>query len=137
MVFFFIASSTMPSCAYRISSVGVLSINILLGHPDWKRGEIRIFAAFPKEEVAEQTEKLNRLISEGRLPISQRNVRIFPTDEETDFSSLVQKVSGMADLVVLGFTEERIHEKGREIFLRHEGLRDVLFVSARERIVIE
>jgi hypothetical protein len=34
MVFFFIASSTMPNCAYRINSVGVLSMNIRLGQPE-------------------------------------------------------------------------------------------------------
>jgi amino acid transporter len=122
---------------YDNASLMILLAYILLGHPDWKRAEIRIFAAFPKDEVAEETEKLNRLILEGRLPITQRNMRIFPTDEETDFSSLIQRVSGLSDLVVLGFTEERLHEKGREIFLRHPDLREVLYVSARERIVIE
>jgi hypothetical protein len=33
-VFFFIASSAIPNCAKRINSVGVLSMNILLGHPE-------------------------------------------------------------------------------------------------------
>ncbi len=122
---------------YDNANLMILLAYILLGHPDWKNAEISIFAALPKDEVAEETAKLEALITEGRLPITRRHLRIFPTVEETDFSSLVERLSGAADLVVLGFTEERIQEKGRELFLRQPELRDVLFVSARQRIVIE
>jgi hypothetical protein len=39
--------------------------------------------------------------------------------------------------VILGFTLERLREAGPALFLRHPSLSDCLFVSARQRILIE
>jgi amino acid transporter len=122
---------------YRNANLMVLLSYILLGHPDWAGAEIRIFAAFPYDEVKEQTKTLKAMISEGRLPISLSNLQIIPTDDRVDFAGLVEKRSYSADLVILGFTEERLREKGSELLLRHPILRDVLFVSAEETIFIE
>jgi hypothetical protein len=62
---------------------------------------------------------------------------VIPTDERSDFRRLVQTRSAEADLVILGFTEPRLREKGTELLLRHPDLSDVLFVSAQERVLIE
>lgn len=115
----------------------ILLAYILLGHKDWDDAEIRIFAAFPYEEVAEQRDRLNEMRVSGRLPISEKNLRIISTDDKVDFHTLVERRSSNAHLVILGFTEERLKEKGPELFLGHPGLRDVLFVSAHQRILIE
>jgi amino acid transporter len=122
---------------YRNANLMILLSYILLGHPDWEGAEIHIFAAFPYQEVEEQTERLNVMIQEGRLPISSKNLQIIPTDDRVDFAALVEKRSYGADLVVLGFTEARLREKGKELLLRHPALMDVLFVSAEETIFIE
>jgi amino acid transporter len=122
---------------YRNANLMILLSYILLGHPDWKGAEIHIFAAFPQQEVEEQTERLNEMISEGRLPIASKNLQIIPTDDRVDFAALVEKRSYSADLVILGFTEARLREKGTELLLRHPVLQDVLFVSAEETIFIE
>ena len=29
---------------------------IVLGHPEWKRGEIKLFASFPEEDLEEERE---------------------------------------------------------------------------------
>jgi hypothetical protein len=50
---------------------------------------------------------------------------------------MVEKRSHAADLVILGFTEARLKEKGKELLQRHPNLQDVLFVSAEETIFIE
>ncbi len=110
---------------------------ILLGHRDWKQGEIKIFAAAPLEDAKEEREKLNEMITSGRLPVAKHNVRVIPTDENTDFEALVERRSSDADLVILGFTEERLIERGTELLTRHPTLQDTLFVSARERVSIE
>ena len=115
----------------------VLLAYILLAHPDWNNAEISMFAAFPSEQADEQTHKLNVMISEGRIPISQKNIQIIPTDERVNYDRLVQMHSSKADLVVLGFTDERLKKKGSELFLRHPELNDILFVSAQQRILIE
>jgi len=115
----------------------ILLSYILLGHRDWKDGEIKIFAAAPHAEAKEEREKLNEMITSGRLPVAKHNVRVIPTDEDTDFEALVERRSSDADLVILGFTEERLIERGTELLTRHPTLQDTLFVSARERVSIE
>ena len=122
---------------YRNANLMIILSYILLGHPDWKEAEIHIFAAFPIEEVEEQTAKLDQMISEGRLPIAGKNLQIIPTDDRVDFAALVEKRSYSADLVILGFTEARLKERGSDLLLRHPILQDVLFVSAEETIFIE
>ncbi len=122
---------------YRNANLMVLLSYILLGHPDWGGAEIHIFAAFPYNQVEEETARLNTMISEGRLPIAAQNLEIIPTDDRVDFAALVERRSYAADLVILGFTQARLQEKGMELLLRHPVLQDVLFVSAEETIFIE
>lgn len=121
---------------YRNANLMILLSYILLGHPDWKGAEISIKAAFPHSQVADLTARLDQMISEGRLPITPKNLQIIPTDDRVDFDALVEDRSSAADLVILGFTEERLREKGAELLLRHPKLQDVLFVSAEETITI-
>ena len=115
----------------------ILLAYILLGHRDWHGAEIDIFAAYPEREVRERGEELHSMISEGRLLISEKNLTVIPTDERTDFQRLVEARSGAADLVLLGFTTERLARRGGELFQRYPALRDVLFVSAEETIEID
>ena len=122
---------------YRNANLMILLAYILLGHPDWREGEITLYAAYPKPEVRERTAELRDMISDGRLLISEKNVRVFGTDDRTDFSRLMEVKSAYADLVIRGFTETKLEQKGPGLFSRHRGLRDILWVSAEERIFIE
>jgi len=122
---------------YRNASLIILLSYILLGHPDWDGAELSIFAAFPDSQVRERTDELMALIAEGRIAISGRRLKVFPTDDRIDFSRLVEAKSADADLVLMGFTEERLGSKGTELFTRHLGLNEILWVSARESIAIE
>ncbi len=115
----------------------VLIAYILLAHPDWHHAEISVFAAFPSDQANEQTIKLKEMLAAGRIPISEKNIKIIPTDDRDNFDKLVKLRSSMADLVILGFTDDLLKEKGIELFLRHPELNDVLFVSAQQRILIE
>jgi amino acid transporter len=122
---------------HRNANLMILLSYILLGHPDWSSAELKIFAAYPKQQAAERTEQLHTMIREGRIPVSPRKVEIIGTDDRIDFSSLVQAKSSEADLVVMGFTEERLRQKGSELLLRHPSLNEVLWVAAHERISME
>ena len=115
----------------------ILLAYILLGHRDWHGAEIAIFAAYPKRDVKERSEELHGMISEGRLLITEKNVVVIPTEDDIDFERLVEARSTAADLVLMGFTSERVGRRGREIFERFPALRDVLFVSAEETISID
>lgn len=122
---------------HRNANLMVLLAYILLGHKDWAGAEVSIFAAYPRSQVKERTEELHAMIEEGRLLISEKNVLVIPTDDGIDFQRLVQARSDTADLVLMGFTDERLDRKGRDLFHRFPTLRDVLFVSAKEQIFID
>jgi len=122
---------------HQNANLMILLSYILLGHPDWSSADLQIFAAYPKAQAAERTEQLHTMIREGRIPVSPRKVEIIGTDDRIDFSSLVQAKSSEADLVVMGFTEERLRQKGTELLVRHPSLNEVLWVAAHERISME
>ncbi|MGD2067166.1 MAG: amino acid permease [Gemmatimonadota bacterium] len=121
----------------RNANLMILLAYILLGHRHWQGAEVSIFAAYPRGDVRERSEELRAMIAEGRLLITEKNVQVIPTDQEIDFERLVEARSGTADLVMLGFTGERLERKGRVLLERFPSLRDVLFVSAEETIFIE
>jgi amino acid transporter len=120
----------------RNANLMILLAYILLGHADWKGAEISIYAAYPRGEVMERARDLHQMITEGRLLISDKNVVVIPTDDDVDFQELVVARSGTADLVLMGFTSDRIEAKGTELLRRFPGLRDVLWVSAEEAIFL-
>ena len=122
---------------YRNANLMILLSYLLLGHPDWQRAEARIFAAFPEHQVEKESAKLGEMIASGRLPVSRKNVEIIATADDVDFTRLVEKRSSAADLVLLGFTEEKLKERGPEVFTRHPVLRDVLFVAAQQQILMD
>jgi len=121
----------------RNANLMILLAYILLGHPDWHDAEVRIFAAYPQAEVEHRKQQLHEMITSGRLPISTKNLRVIPTDAKVDFDGLVERHSAQADLVIFGFTEKRLRDKGSALFRRHAALADVLYVSAEQRILIE
>jgi hypothetical protein len=120
----------------RNANLMILLSYILLGHRDWHGAEVSLFAAFPRNEIRERVAGIQEMISEGRLLISEKNVVVIPTDGSIDFDRLVEARSAGADLVMVGFTEQRLEQKGQAIFLRFPELRDVLFVAAEESISI-
>ena len=122
---------------YANASLLILIAYILLDHSDWQAAEISVYAAFPRDEVEERAQTLRQMISEGRIPISPRNIEIISTDDRVDFNQLVRERSEDADLVLHGFTEARLERKGEELFERHAGLHDTLYVCARQHIEIE
>ena len=59
---------------YENSNLMILLGYILLGHPEWEKGEIKIFSVYNGNNPEENKEKLQKLINEGRLPISPSNI---------------------------------------------------------------
>lgn len=112
----------------------ILLSYILLGHPDWDGATIEVFAALPRGQLEERRREFKRLVSEGRLPISEKNLRFIPTNDVAAFRQLVASRSEHADLAVVGFDLEGVHQRGAEVFTNHASLKDVLFVHAPERI---
>ncbi len=115
----------------------VLLAYILLGQAEWRKAEMHIFAGFPSSQVDEEHDKLVDWIRHGRIPISPSNIIFHSVDEGEAFAAQVASSSAEADLVLMGFTLERLRAKGPELLLRHADLGDVLFVCAGEKVIIE
>ena len=115
----------------------ILLSYILLGHPDWKNAHVQVFAALPRVEVKKTQQDFAQLISEGRLPISEKNIEYIPTDDPEAFRKLVSERSSEADLAVIGFDMHGLAERGADVFINHAKLHDVLFVRAPKQINID
>jgi len=110
---------------------------ILVGHKDWRRAEISIFAAFPPDQVVEQRGRFEAMMEAGRIPIRKENVRFFSVVDGQAYHSLVEGSSAQADLVVLGVTLDRLADKREYLLTRYPTFGEVLFVAAAEHVAID
>ncbi|MFA9392338.1 MAG: amino acid permease [Prolixibacteraceae bacterium] len=120
---------------YRNANLMILLAYILVGHPDWKKGFIKIFSLSPKNEMEIRHEKITKLIREGRIPISPNNVEMISFDPSQDRKEVITTHSIDADLTLIGFTAETI-QNGIEAFKGYEDLSNILFVSANKAKVL-
>ncbi|MCI4667512.1 MAG: amino acid permease [Bacteroidia bacterium] len=114
----------------------ILMAYIILGHPEWKRGLIKIFAIYPENEASDQKEKLIGLINQGRLAISPNNVEVIARKEERSIKAIINQRSGDADLTIVGFHQESLKKHNEEVFGGYEKLGNVIFVNTdKEKII--
>jgi hypothetical protein len=119
------------SIDHENANLMILLSYIILGHPDWKKGKIKIFEIAPGHELDKSREKLTEIIQSGRLPISPKNIEIIELDENVSHFKLINERSKGAGLSVVGFREEQLkHDKN--IFSHYKELGDVLFVNASQ-----
>ncbi len=102
----------------------------LVGHRDWKKSKISIYALFPEENLEEYQDDLKETIRDGRLPISPRNVEIIIQREDVSIKSMINHKSRDADLTIIGIHSEMIKQIGDEYFSGFEDIGDILFVNA-------
>ncbi len=107
----------------------ILLAYIIQGHPDWKKGTIKIFAIYPEDQLDAQKEKLLGLIKSGRLPISPSNVELINANYANKKHVIIQH-SMDADLSILGFNHEDVEKEGAELFTGFEDMGNILFVSS-------
>ena len=115
----------------------ILLSYIILGHPDWKRASVRVFAALPQDAMVQMRNEFSRLIQDGRLPISEKNIEYIPMEDVDVFRAEVRERSSGADLTVIGFSVDGLQVRGSDVFTNHAGLKDVLFVHTPRQITIE
>ncbi|HKJ79289.1 MAG TPA: hypothetical protein VKA10_07125 [Prolixibacteraceae bacterium] len=113
---------------YRNANLMILLGYIMLGHPDWKRAKIKIFALYPKESMEEKRKQLIELIKTGRLPISRSNVTMIPY-EMGSRKQVIKKYSADSDLTLIGFTSDML-KKIEDFTEGYEDLGNILFVGA-------
>ena len=109
---------------------------IIVGHPEWKRAEIKLFGCFDSTEAGREVNKLSTIMTEGRLPISIHNV----TSVSCSMDELEEEVfhrSAQADLVIAGLKADSPEPRAVADALRHyERANEVLLVHSSEQISI-
>jgi amino acid transporter len=111
---------------------------ILVGHSEWKRAKIRLFACSTSWDTELDADALSTVIKEGRLPISMQNVTSVSYESEEALEQEVALRSAQADLVITGLTADDINSADFDYVLqRYEGVNDVLFVHSIEPIAID
>ncbi len=103
---------------------------IMLGHPDWGKAQIKIYALFDETEVEEQKEKLFELIASGRLPISANHVMVVPYKQYQDVKNKINEYSTDADLTIIGFDQNVNKEHAASIFNGFNEIGNILFVNS-------
>lgn len=115
---------------YENANLMILLSYIILGHSDWKKGQIKIFATFAERNIKIEEEKLIELTASGRLHISANNISVLPLNEGESRHDLIIENSQDADLTVIGFHEGMIKsDKNIELFEGYDNIGNILFVN--------
>jgi len=115
---------------YENANLMILLGYIILGHPEWRKGQIKIFAMHPPADIDRKREELLNMIASGRLPISSKNVELIPADPDINPKTIVSSRSTDADLTIIGFRSELIKAEGVKIFSDYDDIGNILFVSS-------
>ena len=67
---------------YRNANLVILLAYIIMGHPEWKDCNIELFGAFEVKELNRKVGKLDKLINNGRIPISEKNIQKIPWNKK-------------------------------------------------------
>jgi hypothetical protein len=111
----------------------ILLSYIITGHPEWKKGRIRIFVICRPENVEETEQRMTDLLSTGRLPITRKNIEIITQSPEVSSRSLINEKSKDAGLTLMGIRKELLHRQKEEFFKGYDELGTTMFVHSKEQ----
>lgn len=120
---------------YRNANLMILLAYILIGHPEWKDCQIRVFDVI-QEDSEHAHDSLEVLIESGRLPISASNIQRVPKPADADFAEVVCQGSDDADLIILGLSLKKLRKDNGAFLMRFNCAQDMLFVRAGQQILI-
>ncbi|MDD4489111.1 MAG: amino acid permease [Paludibacter sp.] len=115
----------------------ILMSFIILGHPDWKRSNIKIHYLCRENEVESVKIWLDDLIMSGRMPIYKQNIEIVIREEKVSVKDVISNYSSEAGLTIIGFIPEDVKQNGRGVFENYEKLGNILFVNACSAKIID
>ncbi|MCB0339146.1 MAG: hypothetical protein KDD53_06060 [Bdellovibrionales bacterium] len=123
---------------YENASLMILLGFVILGHPDWRKATIKIFAIASESPNVDDRALFLDLIQSGRLPISPNNIQIIPNSAISMGRALINEWSRDADLTMVGVQADAIKRLGTEVFTDYDGVGNILFVcSASEKELVE
>ena len=127
----------LSSRDYENSNMMILLGYIILGHPEWKNAQIKVFSIYPKDQFEEYKQQMFDYIADGRLPISPRNMKMVPHDEEVNVKDIINDRSVNSDLTIIGFRGELVKKQKLEIFEGYKQIGNILFVNSKDKKDIE
>lgn len=122
---------------YENSNLMILLSYIILGHPDWRKSEIKIFDICKDYKVEETRRNLLELVKTGRIPITPKNIEIIRKKENVSSKQIICEKSVDAGLTIIGFRPEHLELYGINLFKGYEQIGDVLFVNTHKAKEIE
>ena len=122
---------------YENSNMMILLGYIILGHPDWKNAQIKVFSIYPKDKFEEYKNQMFDYIESGRLPISPRNMKMLLHDEDISIKEIINQRSSKSDLTIIGFRGELVKKQKLDIFEGYNNLGNILFVNSINKKDIE
>ena len=75
-------------------------------------------------------------IEAGRLPISPRNMKMVPHDEDISVKEIINKRSSNSDLTIIGFRGELVKKQKLDIFEGYDNLGNILFVNSINKKIL-
>jgi len=110
---------------------------IILGHPDWKNGNIKIFDICREDEYEDVRKKMDELLKSGRLPITNQNIEILVQKDDMPIKEIINTYSADAALTMIGINEGGIRNLAADVFTGHDELGNVLFLNSHDKKIIE
>ncbi len=110
---------------------------IISGNKDWKNSVIKIFSIATKENIEAEKQNIIDLTQDGRLPISVNNITMITLKEDQSIKERINEQSADAALTIIGFRQESVKMRGREMFDGYNQIGDILFVNSSGEKVIK
>ncbi|MDR0295962.1 MAG: amino acid permease [Prevotellaceae bacterium] len=105
---------------------------IIMAHPDWHKGYIKIFNTCAEGHEEETKEDIQERVAAGRLPITLANIEIITLKDNRSFTDAVNEHSKHAGLTMIGFNEETTGPEAVKLFVDFHGIGDILFVHSSQ-----
>jgi amino acid transporter len=124
------------SADYVNANLMILLSYIILGHPAWRKSDIRIFQVCREDQLESFRKTHEIMLRSGRLPITEKNIEWIIEDCEVPFRKLVNERSKNAGLTLIGFQIEQVKHEKEEVFKGYDDIGQVLFIHSNREIEI-
>ncbi|HLW07990.1 MAG TPA: hypothetical protein VKY45_10535, partial [Marinilabiliaceae bacterium] len=110
---------------------------IILGHPNWKKANIKLFNICSEQEAESIRNQMNELVETGRLAITPKNIEVIIKDDSKNVKEIINTHSKDAGLTMLGFNIGNFKNDNTELFEGYDEMGNILFVYSNDVKVIE
>jgi len=115
------------------SSLLILMSFIILGHPDWRKLNIKVFETCKPGQYEEIRMKLMELVKTGRLPITEKNIEIITEEPDMTQKSLINQKSSSADLVMTGLSITELKHNWESLLSGYDETGTILFINSHNQ----